>query len=152
MLSRIFASVWTVWSIRRIRTQLPYSNFHGYKPNFLDTTYWYTTRFYQRIPKDSQYVYILDAVRANALNSIYLNIESFYLSPDYPGTLRDAERGIRAMIKRPYYKDAICHCSNKRLTIKWALFKYLLRLPTAWPLIAAHRLKQVRKRIKGNKE
>lgn len=129
--------------------QLPISNAHGYRAEMPDTRYWYVEQYYRYALETPENAELLDAVWARAVYNMRNTINDGYLSPNYPGTLKDAEREIRAMTRRPLYREALRRDASSRLSEKMLIMKRFLRLPTAWPLIVAHGLNNLKKCVYG---
>lgn len=121
--------------------QRPVSISRGFKANVPEMAYRCLEQSYDNLPERENKELIFETLRTLALGMMKYTINFYYASSQYPGSLRDAERGICEMKKRPLYRDALLHCPSRPLPRNYRIALFLLRLPSAWPLLCAYRLK-----------
>lgn len=123
---------------RQVQTSIA----NGYNPNKPDINYAYLLRLRDYAQAYGMTEKLQDGVNAAAISSIAVSMNCCYFHPANPKKRADIYKELNDMINQPFFHEAIYSRSNRYLSKKQLILKYVLRMNRGGLLRMLHVAKQ----------
>ena len=110
------------------------SYMHRYSANISNNLYEMIVAVQKAAPEKLENPLFREALYTNCIAYMCFSVRNDYLHPSNPDSRSIVKKRIREMTRMPYFHEALYKGSNRFLTKKRIVLKYLLRQPFLFPL------------------